>query len=69
VIAHRISSALRADRVLLLDGPTPLLGTHEELLAAAPLYADLVGHWEGQGGIQGQAAGAAAVSEACPRPA
>jgi len=61
VIAHRISSALRADRVLLLDGPTPLLGTHEELLAASPLYADLVGHWEGQG--------ANPVSAACPRPA
>ncbi len=48
VIAHRISSALRADRVLLLDGATALLGTHQELLAASPLYADLVGHWQGQ---------------------
>ena len=45
VIAHRISSALRADRILVVDGVTPLLGTHDRLLAASPLYADLVGNW------------------------
>jgi ATP-binding cassette subfamily C protein len=45
VIAHRLSSALRADRVLLMDGGEPLLGTHDELLARSPLYRDLVGHW------------------------
>ncbi|TDE36910.1 ABC transporter ATP-binding protein [Actinomadura sp. 6K520] len=45
VIAHRITSAERAGKVLLLDGPTPLLGTHETLQASSPLYADLVGHW------------------------
>ncbi|HEU5160544.1 MAG TPA: ABC transporter ATP-binding protein [Streptosporangiaceae bacterium] len=45
VIAHRISSAVRARRVLLMDGTRVLLGTHEELIGAAPLYADLVGHW------------------------
>jgi len=44
-IAHRISSALRADRILLLDGTRPHLGTHAELLAGSALYADLVGHW------------------------
>jgi ATP-binding cassette subfamily C protein len=46
VIAHRISSASRARRVLLMDGTRVVLGTHEELITAAPLYADLVGHWE-----------------------
>ncbi|MEU4383367.1 ABC transporter ATP-binding protein [Micromonospora echinofusca] len=45
VIAHRISSALRADRILLLDGGRPVLGGHAELLHSAPSYADLVGHW------------------------
>jgi ATP-binding cassette subfamily C protein len=45
VIAHRLSSALRADRVLLMDGGRPLLGTHGELLARSALYRDLVGHW------------------------
>ncbi|MGH8896420.1 MAG: ABC transporter ATP-binding protein [Egibacteraceae bacterium] len=45
VIAHRISSALRADRILVMDGAQPLLGTHQSLLATSPLYANLVGHW------------------------
>jgi ATP-binding cassette subfamily C protein len=46
VIAHRISSALRARRVLLLDGGAATVGTHDELLERSPLYRDLVGHWE-----------------------
>jgi ATP-binding cassette subfamily C protein len=46
VIAHRISSAMRARRVLLMDGGRVLLGTHEQLISAAPRYADLVGHWQ-----------------------
>ncbi|WBB58435.1 ABC transporter ATP-binding protein [Streptomyces sp. WMMC500] len=45
VVAHRLSSALRADRVLVLDGPRSHAGTHEQLLAASALYVDLVGHW------------------------
>jgi ATP-binding cassette, subfamily C, bacterial len=47
VIAHRMSSALRADRVLVLDGTRPQFGEHEALLASCPLYRDLVGHWRG----------------------
>ncbi|WP_107417769.1 ABC transporter ATP-binding protein [Streptomyces sp. CB03238] len=46
VCAHRISSALRADRVLVLDGARAGFGTHEELMAGSALYRDLVGHWE-----------------------
>jgi ABC-type multidrug transport system fused ATPase/permease subunit len=45
VIAHRISSALRAKRILVLDGSDVLLGTHDDLLGRSPLYRDLVGHW------------------------
>jgi ATP-binding cassette subfamily C protein len=45
VIAHRISSALRAQRILVLDGTEVVLGTHESLLAESALYRDLVGHW------------------------
>ncbi|MGW0590034.1 ATP-binding cassette domain-containing protein [Streptosporangium sp. NPDC002607] len=45
VIAHRISSATRAQRILLMDGTTALTGTHSELLIRSPLYADLVSHW------------------------
>ncbi|MGH3699259.1 MAG: ABC transporter ATP-binding protein [Pseudonocardiaceae bacterium] len=45
VVAHRISSALRADRILLLDGLSPHLGSHDELLRCSAGYAKLVGHW------------------------
>ncbi|MGH3798713.1 MAG: ABC transporter ATP-binding protein [Pseudonocardiaceae bacterium] len=45
VVAHRISSALRAHRVLLMDGAAVLSGSHRELLRTAPLYRDLVGLW------------------------
>ncbi|MGH3787447.1 MAG: ATP-binding cassette domain-containing protein [Pseudonocardiaceae bacterium] len=45
VVAHRISSALRAQRIVLMDGAALMSGTHQELLATAPLYRDLVGHW------------------------
>ncbi|WP_052411275.1 ABC transporter ATP-binding protein [Streptomyces sp. NRRL S-118] len=43
VIAHRLSSAVRADRVLILDGTHAVCAPHRELLGASPLYRDLVG--------------------------
>jgi ATP-binding cassette subfamily C protein len=46
VMAHRVSSALRARRTLVLDGTSSELGTHAELLARSALYRDLVGHWQ-----------------------
>ncbi|WP_329447435.1 ABC transporter ATP-binding protein/permease [Streptomyces sp. NBC_01426] len=49
VVAHRISSAARADRVLVLDGTRAVCGTHEELPARSPLYRDLVGLWNATG--------------------
>ncbi|WP_186777547.1 ATP-binding cassette domain-containing protein [Streptomyces salinarius] len=45
VVAHRLSSAVRADRTLVLDGERAQCGTHDELLALSPLYRDLTGHW------------------------
>ncbi|MBB5933242.1 ATP-binding cassette subfamily C protein [Streptomyces zagrosensis] len=45
VIAHRVSSARRADRVLVMDGQHPACGTHEELLNTCALYRDLAGGW------------------------
>ncbi|MFJ9722156.1 ATP-binding cassette domain-containing protein [Streptomyces sp. NPDC101209] len=45
VVAHRISSARRADRVLVMDGTGTACGTHGELLDVSPLYRDLVGGW------------------------
>ncbi|GAA3796469.1 ABC transporter ATP-binding protein [Sphaerisporangium flaviroseum] len=46
VIAHRLTSALRARRVLVMDGARAQVGTHEEMVAASPLYRDLMGRWE-----------------------
>ncbi|MES9537481.1 ATP-binding cassette domain-containing protein [Actinomadura sp. NPDC000600] len=46
VIAHRLSSARRADRILVMDGERTLLGGHDELLRRSGLYADLVGAWQ-----------------------
>lgn len=45
VIAHRISSAMRASRVLVLDGAGAEVGDHEELATTSALYRELVGHW------------------------
>jgi ATP-binding cassette subfamily C protein len=47
VIAHRISSALRAERILVLDGVQATVGDHPTLLATCPLYRELLGHWQG----------------------
>jgi ATP-binding cassette subfamily C protein len=44
VVAHRVSSALRARRVLLLDGRTALLDTHRGLLDRSAAYRELVGY-------------------------
>jgi len=46
VIAHRISSARRARRILVLDGARPHVGDHSSLLASSAMYADLAGQWE-----------------------
>jgi ATP-binding cassette subfamily C protein len=46
VIAHRISSARRARRVLVLDGGRPQAGDHASLLVSSASYADLAGHWD-----------------------
>ncbi|BFV59541.1 ABC transporter ATP-binding protein [Kitasatospora sp. CMC57] len=47
VIAHRIGSALRADRVLLLEAGRGLTARHGDLQVLSPLYRELVGHWLG----------------------
>jgi ATP-binding cassette subfamily C protein len=45
VVAHRLSSALRAGSVLVLDGGRADVGDHASLLATSPLYRELLGHW------------------------
>ncbi|RKE18872.1 ABC transporter ATP-binding protein [Streptomyces sp. TLI_171] len=49
VVAHRIGSAARADRVLLLDGGRGVLAGHGDLQVLSPLYRELVGHWRSSG--------------------
>ncbi|MFH8682922.1 ATP-binding cassette domain-containing protein [Streptomyces lydicus] len=46
VIAHRISSARRADRILVLDGNRATSGSHAELLERSALYRELAGNWQ-----------------------
>ncbi|MFJ8533618.1 ATP-binding cassette domain-containing protein [Streptomyces sp. NPDC093591] len=45
VVAHRISSARRADRVLVMDGRHTAYGTHDELVCRSASYRALVGGW------------------------
>src|SRR6266702_4443049 len=45
VVAHRITSALRAQRVLVLDGNRAQVGDHASLLGTSAMYRDLVGYW------------------------
>ncbi len=45
VVAHRISSARRADRVLMMDGRETAYGTHDELVESSARYRELVGGW------------------------
>jgi ATP-binding cassette, subfamily B, bacterial len=46
VIAHRLSTAERADRIAVIDeGRLAELGTHEELLGREGRYASLYAAW------------------------
>ena len=48
VIAHRLTTAARADRVAVVDGGRLLeLGTHDELVEAGGPYAALYDSWVG----------------------
>ena len=50
LIAHRITTVLDADRIVLLDhGRVAEQGTHDELLVAGRLYPRLVAAWGGAG--------------------
>ncbi|ALG08603.1 ABC transporter ATP-binding protein [Kibdelosporangium phytohabitans] len=53
VVAHRLTQAERADRVLVLDkGVVVESGSHDELLAAGGRYADLWWSWTGIRGVR-----------------
>ncbi len=47
VVAHRLSTAARADRIAVIDaGGLAELGTHDELVAAGGRYASLFAAWQ-----------------------
>jgi ATP-binding cassette subfamily C protein len=54
VIAHRMSSALRARRILVLDGIDATLDDHANLMSVSPLYRELSGHWDARPALAGQ---------------
>ena len=56
VIAHRISSALRGRRVLVMDGSQVMVGTHDELQERSAMYRDLTGRWSGENDSGGSVA-------------
>ncbi|WP_340561777.1 ABC transporter ATP-binding protein [Streptomyces sp. GSL17-111] len=69
VIAHRISSARRADLVLVLDGTRAVVGRPAEVAAGSALFRDLCGGWDAAVGSQpagtlGDADGVHAVARA-----
>ncbi|WP_239162610.1 ATP-binding cassette domain-containing protein [Paractinoplanes rishiriensis] len=64
VIAHRMTSARRARRILMFDGSRPELGDHESLLAQSAAYRELVGHWSDPAGFLGDVDGLDAVAGA-----
>ncbi len=47
IIAHRLATAMRADRIAVVDrGRIVELGSHEELVALGGEYAEMYGTWE-----------------------
>lgn len=68
VIAHRVSSALRARRILVLDGVNAAVGDHLTLMSTSPLYRELLGHWQGAPAVAADRAAAVDVPATPDRP-
>lgn len=48
VVAHRISSAQRADTLLVFDGTGAVFGDRATMPERSPMYRELLGHWGAQ---------------------
>ncbi len=57
LIAHRLSTAMRADRIVVVDlGRIVEVGSHSELMAAGGRYADMFETWQRHGNLDERAA-------------
>jgi ATP-binding cassette, subfamily B, bacterial RamB/AmfA len=63
VVAHRMSSALRARRALVLGDDRAHIGDHASLLACSAMYRDLVGYWNAPAGPGPYPAGAGTAGQ------
>ena len=53
LIAHRLSTAMRADRIVVVDaGRIARGGTHDELVAAGGRYAEMYATWVRQSELE-----------------
>jgi ATP-binding cassette subfamily C protein len=66
VIAHRMSSALRARRVLVLDGASATVGDHATVRTRSALYRELLGHWGAEADPESTAPSPAVTQLAAP---
>jgi len=67
IVAHRLATAMRADRIAVVDnGRIAEIGSHDELVAAGGLYAAMYAAWEAH--ATGNGAGSASVAAGDPDP-
>ena len=53
IVAHRIATAMRADRIAVVDNGSILeIGTHKELVDSKGKYATMYKTWTDQGGME-----------------
>jgi ATP-binding cassette subfamily B protein len=53
IVAHRIATAMRADRIAVVDDGSILeIGTHKELVNLKGKYAAMYNTWTDQGGME-----------------
>jgi ATP-binding cassette subfamily B protein len=54
VIAHRISTIKEADKIVLIDeGKLVAIGSHDQLMAKCPMYAEMVLHQQLEEAVEG----------------